>query len=427
MPRTTPKPPTLFWIPILAILVIACGGPSNGEPTPRVVSVEINQSDQTIPQGQSLPLTASVQVTAGASQDLNWSATCGTIQGTGHTITYQAPTEPGTCTVTARSTHDTSKSASIDITIEPGDDHEPSIISVEIQPPGPLELQPGNTTTLTANVSADPGADTTVAWSSDDEDVAEVDADGVVTASASGTTSITARSIADTTKSDTVTVVVTSPAPAQILHAAGDQQTAEVNTPVQVPPAVTVLDSSGTPLAGIEVQFDIIDGDGSTMPSHGRATSDQNGNASLTAWILGPTAGINTLRASIPGTTPLLHVDFVATATPMPTTVTLHLLGGSNHDVYLGCLTCSAWHADSVHNEFGQYGSRFSSTSIFNNFGTYGSPYSNESACNTFATSPPGVYDEDSAYYGELTLNQYRVDAIRDPAVLDWLQNTVCE
>ena len=34
----------------------------------------------------------------------------------------------------------------------------------------------------------------------------------------------------------------------------------------------------------------------------------------------------------------------------------LHLYGGSNHDVYLGCLNCSKTDSNSIWNDLGKYG-----------------------------------------------------------------------
>ena len=49
------------------------------------------------------------------------------------------------------------------------------------------------------------------------------------------------------------------------------------------------------------------------------------------------------------------------------------------------------------------------------------------SACNQFASSPPRVFNGDgSIYYGELTLNQFRADAIRTSSIVSWLVNDVC-
>ena len=54
---------------------------------------------------------------------------------------------------------------------------------------------------------------------------------------------------------------------------------------------------------------------------------------------------------------------------------TLHLYGGQNHDVYLGCLNCSSYDVNSIWNEYGTYGSSYNLKSIWNEYGTYGSEY----------------------------------------------------
>ena len=80
-----------------------------------------------------------------------------------------------------------------------------------------------------------------------------------------------------------------------------------------------------------------------------------------------------------------------------------------------------------MNNQFGQYGSQFSSTSIRNQFSQYGSPFSTYSACNQFASNPPRVYNSNrSVYYGELTLNQFRAEGIKATNIVTWLQNDVC-
>jgi hypothetical protein len=83
------------------------------------------------------------------------------------------------------------------------------------------------------------------------------------------------------------------------------------------------------------------------------------------------------------------------------------LFGGEGHRTYLGCLNCSTFDNDSVQNQFGDFGSKYSSTSIFNRFGDFGSRYSNFSACNPYASDPPVIVDGAGRYYGRLTLNKY--------------------
>lgn len=60
---------------------------------------------------------------------------------------------------------------------------------------------------------------------------------------------------------------------------------------------------------------------------------------------------------------------------------TLHLYGGPNHDVYLGCLNCNNYDSNSIWNTYGNYGSVYNSNSIWNKYGTYGSEYNSYSPC----------------------------------------------
>jgi hypothetical protein len=86
---------------------------------------------------------------------------------------------------------------------------------------------------------------------------------------------------------------------------------------------------------------------------------------------------------------------------------TLHLYGGKNHDVYLGCLNCDAYNSNSIWNEYGTYGSKYNSNSIWNAYGTYGSKYNTYSPWNAYSSEPPVVVDKDGNFYGYFTVNKY--------------------
>lgn len=87
---------------------------------------------------------------------------------------------------------------------------------------------------------------------------------------------------------------------------------------------------------------------------------------------------------------------------------TLHLYGGDNHDVYLGCLNCSEYDSNSIWNEYGTYGSSYNSKSIWNSYGTYGSSYNTDSPWNTYGSNPPVVVDKNGDFYGYFTVNSYK-------------------
>jgi hypothetical protein len=104
----------------------------------------------------------------------------------------------------------------------------------------------------------------------------------------------------------------------------------------------------------------------------------------------------------------------------------LMIFGGDNHKTYLGCLNCSQYDSDSVHNKYGDHGSQYASDSVFNPYGEYGSQYSNESACNPYANDPPVIVDGNGGFYGRLTLNLYHPQATKNQALQGWLTG-VCE
>jgi len=69
----------------------------------------------------------------------------------------------------------------------------------------------GDSPTLTATVAATGNASTTVSWTSSDETVATIAADGQVTSHTDGTTAITATSTVDPTKNDAITLTINPP------------------------------------------------------------------------------------------------------------------------------------------------------------------------------------------------------------------------
>jgi hypothetical protein len=103
----------------------------------------------------------------------------------------------------------------------------------------------------------------------------------------------------------------------------------------------------------------------------------------------------------------------------------LMIFAGTNHETYLGCLNCSEAAPDSVSNEYGQNGSRYSQTSIWNHYSQFGSPYGSYSACNPYSTNPPVIVDEAGTYYGRLTLNQFHPELAAGRQLMPWLKQVV--
>jgi uncharacterized membrane protein len=145
-------------------------------------------------------------------------------------------------------------------------------------------------------------------------------------------------------------------------------------------------------------------------------TAAQTYNGVLTV-VANHTSGTNTIGISGTG----------VSAPPAPSV--FHVWGGPGYSVYLGyftCTFCTEYGSDSINNQYGSYGSAYSSTSIRNPYSQYGSQYSSYSACNPYTSTPPRVYNADgSIYYGQLTVNTYNSQAIRE--LVSWLEYDVCK
>lgn len=85
-------------------------------------------------------------------------------------------------------------------------------------------------------------------------------------------------------------------------------------------------------------------------------------------------------------------------------TMKLGVFGGVHHDVYLGCLNCSARDADSMRSYDSPYGisPTAGTRGIFHAGSVYASRDSSLSACNPAASSPPVVLDENGRMVGSL-------------------------
>ncbi len=93
----------------------------------------------------------------------------------------------------------------------------------------------------------------------------------------------------------------------------GDGQTADVNSAVPTAPAVLVKSASGAPMAGVTVEFVVVQGGGSvTSPT---AVTNAQGIATAGGWTLGATPGLNAVDAKVGSLAP---VHFTATALQPP-------------------------------------------------------------------------------------------------------------
>jgi hypothetical protein len=196
------------------------------------VAVTITPATASVAPGGSVNITGAV---SGASSNpgLSWSvngiwagnSSVGTVPGSGNTVTYQAPTTPGTYTVTATSDYNSSKSASATVTVA-----GTPTVGVTVNPAA-ASVSTGGTASFTAAVSG--SSNTAVTWSVDGVaggsstvgTVSGTGASATYTAPASaGSHTLKATSSADSTKSASAAIgvlatpvtVSTSPASATL-------------------------------------------------------------------------------------------------------------------------------------------------------------------------------------------------------------------
>ncbi|MBY0490990.1 MAG: Ig-like domain-containing protein [Gemmatimonadaceae bacterium] len=167
---------------------------------PVVRSVTVTPTTASVFIGNTQQITATVNADAGAVNTLTWRTSnpaVATVSGTGVVTAVTL----GTATITALSTADTTKRATSAITVPA------RTIAVSITQRN-VSVNPGTSLTLNAVVTADPGVNANVNWTSSNAAAATINASGVLTGVASGSTLITATSQADNTKRDTLTVNV---------------------------------------------------------------------------------------------------------------------------------------------------------------------------------------------------------------------------
>jgi hypothetical protein len=106
---------TRLLVTLTLAALIACGSPP---PASSVTSVSIDGGDRTIVVGDSLTLTATVEITGGASTSATWSSgneSVATVAGYGLVTSLAA----GTTTITATSVTDPTKNDAVTLTIDP--------------------------------------------------------------------------------------------------------------------------------------------------------------------------------------------------------------------------------------------------------------------------------------------------------------------
>ncbi len=175
------------WSAIL-LLVAACGGVA----TPSVTSVTVSVALSTLLVDQTTQAEAQVAVVGGAAADVIWSSSdtlVATVDASGLVTGVGA----GSATITATSVVDPTVSGGA--TVEVAD--IPAVTDLSVQ--GPAYMRIGRQVSATLQITVVGGADPTVGWSSSNDAVATVNANGLITAVSAGSAFIIATSVFDDT------------------------------------------------------------------------------------------------------------------------------------------------------------------------------------------------------------------------------------
>lgn len=89
---------------------------------------------------------------------------------------------------------------------------------------------------------------------------------------------------------------------------------------------------------------------------------------------------------------------------------------------FLGQLSSNPYLSEGVMNQYGSFGSMYSSTSIFNKYSRYGSEYSILSPFNPYTSTPPLIYLH-GRRVGYLSKNIYLQGCLDPDKLSEWITN----
>jgi len=180
---------------LLAIAVTSCELRDDGN---RVSSITLEQTSATLAVGENLQLSAVITPADVANPNIIWSSSNTTVATVSDGIVTAI--SDGTTTVTA-TTQDGGHIATSAVTVRaaappPPTDPDPDVpVTGVTVSPTTTTLYVGDTEQLTATVLPSNATNQNVTWESNDNSIATVDSDGLVTAVAEGTATITVMTI----------------------------------------------------------------------------------------------------------------------------------------------------------------------------------------------------------------------------------------
>ena len=105
----------------------------------------------------------------------------------------------------------------------------------------------------------------------------------------------------------------------------------------------------------------------------------------LVCFILSNTLSNQTIKGQTKSQNPALEINYCDF-------IDCYIFAQDSKTQYLGITSQNIYHAESIINDNGDYGSIYSSTSIRNSYSDYGSQYGSYSAYNSYALNPPIIY-----------------------------------
>ena len=152
-----------------------------------VTGVSLNKTELTLTEGNIETLTATITPDNATNKNVTWSSDTPSVASVNNGVVTAVA--PGTATITV-TTEDGSKTATCAVTVKAATVSVTGVTLSQTQASLYSNRTP-NTLTLTATVAPDDATNKAVTWTSSDSTVATVDQNGVVTAVAPGTATIT--------------------------------------------------------------------------------------------------------------------------------------------------------------------------------------------------------------------------------------------
>jgi len=270
--------PTLL---LLAIAVVSCELRDDGN---RVADITLEQTSATLNIGENLQLSAVLTPADVANPSIIWSSSnTGVATVLNGVVTAVSD---GTATITA-TTQDGGHTATIAVTVSapalpPPTDPDPAIPVTGITvSPTTAELTIGGTQQLTATVLPSNATNQNVTWESNDNSIATVDSDGLVTAVAEGSAIIIVTTVdGGYTAYSEITVVVATDPDISVTGVTVSPTTATLYVGDTEQLIATVLPSNAT---NQNVTWESNDNSIATVDSDGLVTAVAEGSATITA------------------------------------------------------------------------------------------------------------------------------------------------